>query len=131
MIQLSLFDPIEIFLTKGLIALVDPIDADLRDFNWHGRTPTGNRSGIYAARTLRFSGRCNTVFMHRIILERTLGRSLNANEYVDHIEARRRPPSCSWRSHEAADNWRSLKRASPMSPLRSGIAKRQPTIGCH
>jgi hypothetical protein len=76
--QLSMFDPIEIPLTRGYVALVDSVDAELFKFKWcytHG----------YAARK-----ESNLIlFLHRIVLARMLGRTLNRNESVDHINGNR------------------------------------------
>lgn len=75
--QLTLFDPIEIPLTQGYFALIDPIDADLAAFKWCVHL----RKGVptYAKRSSK------TALMHRVILTRMLGRELIKGEMPDHI----------------------------------------------
>jgi hypothetical protein len=71
---------IEVPLTKGYVALVDDEDYEyLCKSNWYVvvRGPTSRGKTIYA--------RCRKVWMHRFILECMLGRSLNKDEHVDHI----------------------------------------------
>lgn len=75
MTQLSMFDPIEVLLTKGYAAKIDPIDSDLASFKW-----IATRRG-YAARGHK--GRLQ--YMHRIILGRAIGHKLQPGEYCDHI----------------------------------------------
>lgn len=71
---------IGILLTKGQMAVVDPIDADLSSVNWQA-----HRQG-YATRSLwngvKYAG---TELMHRVIYERILGRPLSIGEEIDHI----------------------------------------------
>jgi hypothetical protein len=77
--QLSLFDPIEIQLTRGYVAIVDPVDADLAAHKWcanNGKAP-------YAVRKIAKS---QYAFMHRVVLSRKLGRELLPSELVDHID---------------------------------------------
>ena len=63
--------------TRGIIALLDDCDADLLDRSWHATA-----KGYIAARAKpRHLG---TVYMHRIILGRVLGRELLPTEQVDH-----------------------------------------------
>lgn len=78
--QLSFLEPIEIPLTKGYVALVDPVDMDLLDRKWNAR-----RSGhtFYATRGRRKPP--YTILMHRLILSRVLQRPLSSREQVDHI----------------------------------------------
>ena len=67
-----------ITLTKGLSTTVDPIDADLSAFSWYAK------SG-YAARNEERRPNRSTQFMHRIILERKIGRMLTKGEFCDHV----------------------------------------------
>ncbi len=79
--QLPLFDTIDIPLSKGRIAKIDPSDADLLQFNW---CVTGDRIGHpYAVRANPDGG---FIHMHRVILERKLGRPLQPKECCDHID---------------------------------------------
>lgn len=77
---------VEIQLTKGYIAIVDAIDSDLVAYNWYAR---GSRNLFYASRhTSRRISRHSGLFfimLHRVILERKLGRTLDKKEFVDHI----------------------------------------------
>lgn len=75
--QLPLFEPIQILLNADRVVLIDPEDADLRQLHW---TPYRNRNVYYATRKTKNK----TVWMHRVILERLLGRELVKGEYVDH-----------------------------------------------
>lgn len=79
--QLSLFDSINIPLTKGYVAIVDPIDADLAEVSWY--VTSGNRgSNKYAKR--RFN-KSTLAYLHRVVLSRMLNRPLLKTEEVDHI----------------------------------------------
>lgn len=80
----------QIELTRGFVALVDDIDFEyLRQFNWcvsHG----------YAARNAHKNG--GFIFMHRVVLERKLGRPLSKEERADHEDRKR--------AHNTRDNIR-------------------------
>lgn len=58
------------------VAIVDDYDADLAEFNW-------TLSHNYANRTAKDGRR--SIIMHRVVLERVLGRPLEKSELVDHI----------------------------------------------
>ena len=71
-------------LTRGKYAIIDVTDADLAGRSWHavpGHHPVGNYT-FYAARR-RGSRR---ITLHRVILERVLGRKLREDEECDHID---------------------------------------------
>lgn len=68
-------------LTKGHIAIIDEIDADLGAFRWKANVIKGR---AYAARYARTDGKDTLVYLHRLILERKLGRLLDAGELGDH-----------------------------------------------
>lgn len=70
---------IEIPLTKGYTTLVDAIDADLSQYKWHASVT--RRGSVYAE---RFDNRKKT-YLHRIVLERKMGRALDKNEFTDHV----------------------------------------------
>lgn len=70
---------VEIQLTRGYVAVVDDCDADLAEFRWRTSISKNGRTE-YAIRT---DGK-NTVSMHRVILERILGRALVGSEKADH-----------------------------------------------
>lgn len=78
MTQLSLFDPIEIPLTRGYVAIVDPVDSDLAEYSWWAAPTKANAN--YAVRGFR-----PVIRMHRVILERIVGRPLTSKELCDHI----------------------------------------------
>lgn len=71
-------------LTRGKCAIIDAIDEDLAGRSWHavpGHRSVGNYT-FYAARR-RGSRR---ITLHRVILERILGRRLRESEECDHID---------------------------------------------
>lgn len=68
----------KIILTRGYVAIIDEIDCDLCELNW------------YAARTrkpyaIRKKNKVS-ILMHRVILERIIGREMTKDEQVDHID---------------------------------------------
>lgn len=70
---------IEIKLTKGHVAIVDDCDADLSSLKWC----VGNN---YAVRTgINARGNKSNIGMHRVILERKLGRPISSGMSCDHI----------------------------------------------
>jgi hypothetical protein len=79
-LQLSLFDPVKIPLTKGYVAIVDPIDSDLAQLNWNAMEVwrDGHLLAVYA----KWSG--GTILLHRVILDRILDYSLRSCDLVDH-----------------------------------------------
>jgi HNH endonuclease/AP2 domain len=66
-------------LARGVHAIVDPEDADLAQLRWFL-----NR-GRYAMRRPRIDGKRPGILMHRVILERKLGRPVRPKMVVDHI----------------------------------------------
>lgn len=85
--QLHLFDPIQIPLTKGQVALIDPIDADLAIHKW--QADKAKEYGYYAFRYPGSRNRRVWMYMHRVIMERILGRPLTRDEHVDHADGNR------------------------------------------
>ncbi len=78
---------ITIQLTRGQITIVDDEDADLEEEGWYALSDKhkGHRH-FYAARQAPSpGGRRAIIFLHRIILERILGRPLVRHEFTDHI----------------------------------------------
>ncbi len=73
----------EILLTQGYVALVDPEDAELLNFKWN---PLKTKTNVYANRLTKSSGTITHHLMHVIIFERVIGRSLCQGELVDHID---------------------------------------------
>lgn len=77
---------IEIMLTRGYIAFIDDDDADLAQFNWCADETRNGR--VYAQRRTPITDPSisNHIRLHRVILERVLGRSLAKNELPNHID---------------------------------------------
>lgn len=78
---------VQIPLTQGQFAIVDDIDADLADAKWHATKGASNHS-FYAVRKITDPNtkRRSLKHMHRVILERVVGRSLCGDELADHID---------------------------------------------
>lgn len=80
----------EIQLTKGVISFVDDEDFDLSQFKW--RTALNKRSyTAYGVREISFcelgkDRKRKSEHLHRVILERKIGRELTAEEVTDHID---------------------------------------------
>ncbi len=71
-------------LTRGKRAIVDMIDADLAGRSWHA--VPGHRSvANYTFYAARRKG-TRHITLHRVILERILGRKLRIGEECDHID---------------------------------------------
>jgi len=70
---------IEIQLTKGFSVRVDDIDKDLSLVSWYAT------SDGYAARSIKTNGKKKMVYLHRVILERKIGRPLLKTEIADHV----------------------------------------------
>lgn len=78
----------EIQLTQGQVALVSATFADLALLKWsaHLRKDYGNGGAYLAIRNSpTVNGKKTTIYMHRVILSRVLGRELLTHEQVDHI----------------------------------------------
>lgn len=79
---------IQIPLTKGFFAIVDPIDADLASMKWQSSFPKNAHTTVYARGAvydINAYRHQRHIQMHRLILERMLGRSLISHELCDHI----------------------------------------------
>jgi len=76
---------ISIPLTKGYATLVSPEDADLASFNWHVLLGKNTVYGVRHTR-LKEGGTKARQYLHRVILQRILGRPLERGECVDHID---------------------------------------------
>jgi hypothetical protein len=75
---------ITIYLTKGYSAIIDDVDADLAEFNWNSED---NKWACYAVRRINRpadGSKSYPIYLHRVILERNLGRTLEADEVADH-----------------------------------------------
>lgn len=78
---------IEIPLTQGKTAIVDDDDADLGTVKWFVRRVAHKSSyKWYAGRVgHKVNYKCPLIHMHRVVLERMIGRSLEKGEFADHI----------------------------------------------
>jgi hypothetical protein len=73
----------KIKLTKGHEAEIDQIDKDLASLNWCVKTHHRN---FYAHHGIIKNGKWTTETMHKVILERMLGRHLKNGEMTDHAD---------------------------------------------
>jgi hypothetical protein len=78
---------ITIPLSKGKVSTIDDIDADLADHKWYAQKK-GVGIASYAVRTIYpyRKGEPRREVLHRVIMERVLGRPLSRKEQVDHID---------------------------------------------
>lgn len=78
----------QIPLTKGYVAIVDECDADLAQLSWYSLVSNDGSGRAYARQVKKIKAKPKdktlTIFLHRVILERKLGRALLKTEYVDH-----------------------------------------------
>lgn len=77
---------IEIELSPGKVATIDDIDADLTDFRWYARKQREKTFYAYTHSSDITKNRKTMEAMHRVILERKLGRQLRGGEVTDHID---------------------------------------------
>jgi HNH endonuclease len=80
-------DEIIIPLTRGYNTVINNEDRDLADLKWRAHVDKECNS-VYVVREVvdetKISRR-STMRLHRVIMERKLGRHLQQNEFVDHI----------------------------------------------
>jgi hypothetical protein len=75
----------EIPLTQGQVAIVDDVDADLANVKWCAQK--NHKSNVfYASRGIKTPRGQRLEQMHRVILERMIGRPLCKGEIVDHVD---------------------------------------------
>lgn len=65
--------------------IIDIEDSDLAGYNWQVMNVT-SKGTIYVSRKTKSKGKQTTHYIHRIILERKLGRELEKTEHIDHID---------------------------------------------
>lgn len=95
---------IEIPLTHGHVAIVDDEDADLINFRWSASFT--NKGGVYGKRA-------GKTLMHRVILERSLGKPLEPGQIADH------------RNGNGLDNCRSNLRVATYSQNNANTSTRR------
>lgn len=74
---------IKISLSQNQITYIDNIDSDLNNYTWSAFKGQTNNT-YYALRHLGIWPNRKTLYIHIIIMERMLGRSLVKGELVDH-----------------------------------------------
>jgi hypothetical protein len=74
----------QIKLTKGYVAIVDAVDADLLEFKWYA-SEHGNH--VYAIRGIQVNGKATSTQMHREILSRKVGLKLFSSQFCDHVNS--------------------------------------------
>jgi hypothetical protein len=79
--EIIILIPIRSKSEKKKSVVVDLIDDDLLEYNWH------DVKG-YAARYNPMVAGPTKIFLHQVILERKLGRKLLSGELVDHIDTK-------------------------------------------
>jgi hypothetical protein len=75
---------VEIPLTRGYVAIVDAVDADLLQTKWHADI---NSKGVYARSSVKLDGSKGKDRLHCIVMERVLGHSIPKGVEVDHADA--------------------------------------------
>jgi hypothetical protein len=78
----------QIPLTRDQVTCIGEEDADLAKFKWNALKLGSPKNPLwYAVRSVKKpGGRYNIVYLHRIILERKIGRALKKGEHCDHID---------------------------------------------
>lgn len=73
-------------LTQGKQATIDQWNSDLADVNWYvQRLGSCGNPRFYAVRhSSRTAGKQHRIYLHRVIMERMLGRILEPWEQIDH-----------------------------------------------
>jgi hypothetical protein len=72
-------------LTNGKCAVVDEVDADLALYRWcYLSKPDSKDVPLQVCRTHRSSQGTGTRYLHRVIMQRVVGRELSRSEIVDH-----------------------------------------------
>jgi hypothetical protein len=94
---------IEIHLNHGKSAFVDDVDSDLSRYKWFSLSANHDPTYCRAVRKSSTTRKSKTVYMHRVILSRSIGRDLLFSDQVDHI------------NHNALDNRRSNLRLARRS----------------
>lgn len=104
-------------LSRGLVTTVSPEDADLGNLKWYA---SSSKNGFYA---IRKPWHQPTTYLHRVIVERVIDRSLLPDEVVDHING---DPLMNTRS-----NLRVATRAQNMHNSKRPITNKSGYKGVH
>lgn len=97
----------EIRLTQGNVTIVDDDDFEfINQYKWRSQT---SKATIYAVR----EAKRKSILMHRLVLERKLGRKLTAKEVTDH------------KDHDGLNNKRDNLRACSQSENMMNARKRK------
>lgn len=121
-IQLPLFEnAVEIEIAKGYTTLLSREDIDLARFRWG--IHKGITGRLYIRRRRILNHKKQWQWLHRVVLERTLGRKLERDENVDHInndplDNRRDNLRVASRSQNLANTLRSTNRYSKLKGAR-------------
>lgn len=73
-------------LKKGCFAEIDAIDGDLIKYRWYARGTREDRVYVWRGYGEYTKGQQKKLVLHRVIMERIIGRSLTKAEEVDHID---------------------------------------------
>lgn len=107
-------------LTQKQFAIVDDIDADLAQQKWSAVRMKTRKNSFAATRTEPGN---KHIYLHRIIMERVLGRELDANEFVNPIN--NNPLDCrreNLRLSDYAHSARSRRKQSATSSRFKGVS---------
>lgn len=107
-------------LTQGQIAIVDDIDADLVKQKWCAVYMKSRKGNFAAAKTLPGN---KHIYLHRVIMERVLGRELDRNEFVNPVN--NNPLDCrreNLRLSDYAHSARSRRKQSETSSRFKGVS---------
>jgi len=104
---------IEIKLSRGKTALIDEIDEDLTKLKWCTNQFGRETSKVWYAlrKGPERDGKQTSTLMHRVILERILGRKLEKGEQCDHI------------NHDGLDNRRNNIRLATKQENNRNMSK--------
>jgi hypothetical protein len=78
---------ITIYTAKGHSVIIDAIDGDLAKFNW--KSSIRKSGDVYVTRTFfpeGYKGKQKMTLLHRVIMERIAGQSIDPRVLVDHVD---------------------------------------------
>jgi hypothetical protein len=74
---------------SGLSVLLDEIDIDLTRLRWHAHSKVVDGAAYAIRSAIKADGEQTTVYLHRVVLSRALGRELQRGEWADHSDGNR------------------------------------------